>query len=136
MLTTPKTALQLLREKTLGEGKLVKKHNLRAGKLLVNQGEEAAAKYMLEHVSKGPVANFGAPAKCLIVAQSRPFEEWPIAKVNAEIQKYIYGQSLAEVPLDSTKLMSKESTGCQPLHLRISASLSGAIRSFRQDPPA
>ena len=61
-----------------------------AGRLLKKQGASAVIEYL---AGKGAavIPDFRPPAKCNIIAQSRPFNEWPIAKASTAIQIYIYG---------------------------------------------
>ncbi len=105
----PKTAFQVLKEKTLAAGVgLLSKHEKGAAKLLKCKGEDAAREFMLEHAIHGDVPNLKAPAKCSVVAQSRPFDEWPIVQVSNEIQRYIYGLPANEIPKDIEALKRRE----------------------------
>ncbi len=109
MKKTPKekTPFQAFREKVLGSRKMLPKHLKHAGWVFSEKGEEAAATYMNEHALDGEVPNFQPPAKCSIVAQSRPFAEWPISLASSEIQQYIYAQSECDVPPNASGLTSK-----------------------------
>jgi hypothetical protein len=67
----------------------------RAAKILKADGLEATLAFLTDKDEASP-PNFQPPAKCHIVAQSRPFSEWPINRVSAAIQQHIYGLTLAE----------------------------------------
>src|SRR5690606_37095246 len=55
----------------------------KAGKILKSHGEEAALTF-LEGKGEVEPCNARPPAKCEIVAISRPFAEWPISIVSAD----------------------------------------------------
>lgn len=61
-----------------------------AGAKYKKLGADAAYAFMSPHMSSAP-ADFQPPARCQIVAQSRPFEEWPIYKASTAVQEYVYG---------------------------------------------
>jgi len=62
----------------------------RAGKILKKEGEAACVAYLTGKDEESP-PNFKPPAKCDVVAQSRPFEEWPIVQASVAVQSYVYG---------------------------------------------
>lgn len=101
------TPFQAFRAKTIGTGRLSKQDAISAGRLFQKE-ERASGDFMLKNVTYDPIPNFQAPAKVSIVTQSRPFEEWPIARASVEIQKYVYGRKVSEVP-DPKRMTSKES---------------------------
>lgn len=102
------TPFKLLRQETIGNRALSKAHLRQAGALLKAKGPEVAKKFMLDNaLADGESApNFGAPSKCNIIAQSRPFEEWAISKVSRAIQEYFYAQPVDSVPEDGKALTS------------------------------
>lgn len=61
-----------------------------AGRLLKKHSPSAVVEYL---TGKGSttLADFRPPAKCNIIAQSRPFDQWPIYKASMAIQTYVYG---------------------------------------------
>ena len=67
-----------------------------AGKRLKSSGPEATLEF-LQGKGKVEHEDFGPPAKMSIVAQSRPFEEWPIVKVSQAIQAHVYGATREEM---------------------------------------
>jgi hypothetical protein len=81
-------------------GRFRKDHQKTAGKKLKHEGEEACVEYLRNKVSDYP-PNFKPPAKGTIVAQSRPFSEWPIVRASEAIQKYVYGLTVAELDVFS-----------------------------------
>jgi len=95
------TPLELLKQKhaDLFKGlQFSSKDNKMAGKVLKKDGEEAALAFLSERgVSRGELPNFRPPAKTLVVAQSRPFEEFPIYRVSEAIQLYVYSLSVKEL---------------------------------------
>lgn len=64
----------------------------KAGRILKRDGEAAVVAYLSEEGRRldERAPNFQPPAKCPIVAQSRPFAEWPIYRASLEIQRYVY----------------------------------------------
>lgn len=66
------------------------KHLRVAGRKLKDHGPEATIEFLKDKMYKGRAPNFGPPAKCNIVAQSRPFEEWPIIKATKAIQEHVF----------------------------------------------
>lgn len=51
--------------------------------------------------------NFQPPAKCLVIAKSRDFSEWPIVQVSKQIQDVVYNCTKEEIE-EFSKLMSKK----------------------------
>jgi len=91
----PKTALTLLREEVF-PGKKYRLDVLKeAGKKLSTKGREATIEFLTGKDEERP-QNFQPPAKTSIVAQSRPFDQWPIVQVSLAVQKYIYGLTQSE----------------------------------------
>ncbi len=58
---------------------------------LEEQAWAAAFEFLQDKAQNDRPKNFRPPAKALILAQSRPFEEWPIYKVSLGIQRYVFG---------------------------------------------
>lgn len=56
---------------------------------LFKKNPETARKFLTEHLGE-PTYDFQAPAKCLIVAQSRPFNEWPIVQAAEAVQRFVF----------------------------------------------
>lgn len=78
-----------------------------AGRIFKAKGEVAACKYL---GSKAP-GDIQPPAKCLILGESRPFEEWPAFQVSQDIQKYVYGLTetqRAELPIPNLTEAGRE----------------------------
>src|ERR1051325_1551427 len=67
----------------------LRQHLARAGRILKECGESAAREFLRD---KGQIElpNARPPAKCRVIAQSRPFGEWPIALVSRDIQAALY----------------------------------------------
>jgi hypothetical protein len=63
-----------------------------AGKVLKRAGKDAVIDF-LKDKAQDIVYDFKPPAKALIIAQSRPFIDWPIYKASSEIQSHIYALS-------------------------------------------
>ena len=59
-------------------------------RLLKTKGEEVARDYAAKKV-RDEKLDFRPPAKCQIVAWSRDFSEWPIARASATIQQHVSG---------------------------------------------
>lgn len=59
-----------------------------AGKILRSKGEDAVVTFLQN--CKESSGDFQPPAKANVVAQSRPFEEWPIYKVSLAVQGHIF----------------------------------------------
>ena len=73
------------------KGKTFKSADMRmAGRILKKSGAQAVIKYLSDKGAVDP-PDFRPPAKCNIIAQSRPFDEWPICKASMAIQQHIYG---------------------------------------------
>jgi len=66
-----------------------------AGKILKKHGEDAVVAFLSDKQEDEP-ANFCPPAKVHILAQSRPFEDWPINLASKAIQTYVYGLTADE----------------------------------------
>lgn len=62
----------------------------KAGKIYKKEGEEATISFLMGKDEEAP-PNFQPPAKTSIVAQSRPFNQWPIYQVSEAIQKRVFG---------------------------------------------
>lgn len=56
---------------------------------LFKKNPESARKFLTEHLGESTY-DFQAPAKCLIVAQSRPFSEWPIVQAAKAVQRFVF----------------------------------------------
>jgi hypothetical protein len=82
---TPLTILLDTMEQELGRRPKLS-HPRDAGKVLQKDGEEAARDFILKDQEK----TTRPPAKCDIVAMSRPLSEWPLVQVGENIQRYIY----------------------------------------------
>ncbi len=101
-MTKTKSAFALMREEVF-PGLLFKSADLKmAGRKFAKEGREAAIEYLRGKDEERP-ANFKPPAKGDIIAQSRPFDQWPIVQVSQAIQKYIFGLTKAE--FDATKTL-------------------------------
>src|SRR5690606_24984055 len=92
----------------------------KAGKILKSHGEEAALTF-LEGKGEVEPCNARPPAKCEIVAISRPFAEWPISIVSAAVQKALYAKRLDEYEL-LAKGFKKTDAGRQFLLNRLGVS--------------
>lgn len=68
----------------------------KAGKILKAEGPEAAETFLQGKGSTQSLPDFKPPAKCLILAKSRPFEEWPISIASRKIQEKVYGMTREE----------------------------------------
>ena len=104
----PKPVLEFLEGKeviTPIEGSFRKMVLKEAGKISKKSGPDAAAAFLNGKWENRP-PNFQPPAKALIVAQSRPFDEWPIAKASCAIQQHVYSLA-AKLVLDAEKKSSK-----------------------------
>lgn len=97
-----------LREKHFPKIKFRNSDLRQAGKLLKNSGEDAAVVYLSEQHKSPPKGNFCPPAKCEIVGFSRPLSEWPIARVSANIQRYIYDLSREDRAKEGTFRLNKD----------------------------
>jgi hypothetical protein len=63
-----------------------------AGRKLKDHGEQAAIEFLQANIDV-PYGNFKAPAKCNVVATSRPYSEWPLYKFSSELQKAVFALS-------------------------------------------
>lgn len=93
--TKAKTELTLLREEVFPGLKYRKSYLKIAGKKLIHEGREATIEYLRGKDEEEP-PNFQPPAKASVVAQSRPFDQWPVFQASQAIQEYIYGLTEAE----------------------------------------
>lgn len=71
------------------------------------KGLDAAIDF-LKNKEVEQVYDFRPPAKCNVVAQSRPFEDWPISRLSAEVQRYFYGLTSAEFDAQKIGTSKKE----------------------------
>ena len=80
-----------------------------AGRVFKHNGKDEAIKLLDgKGTPKEEFKDFHPPAKCLVVAKSRPFEEWPIYKASSATQASIYALPKQSLP-DADKLTSKAS---------------------------
>jgi len=98
-----KSPLRLLTEKTVGSKELLKNDRKQAGRILKKNGEAAAVEaaavaFIIAHAREGRQPDFVPPAKCNIIAISRPFAEWGISKLSRAIQEHIYALPSDQVP--------------------------------------
>lgn len=67
-----------------------------SGKILKAKGMEAAVAFLADKGSTKSLPNFKPPAKCTILAKSRPFEEWPVSVASKLIQERVYSMTHSE----------------------------------------
>lgn len=68
-----------------------------AGRKLKNGSIDDTLAYLQGKQWNGPPPNFQPPVKCLVVAQSRPFDQWPIYDATTKIQTFFYGLRVSEL---------------------------------------
>lgn len=100
-----KTEIAKLIEDKFPGIKFRKNIKAKAAKLLKKNKLDEAISHLSDPKNQGE-KHFQPPAKCNIIAQSRPFDVWPIYKVSNAIQEYIY--SLSDSKMEFSKLKEKK----------------------------
>jgi len=77
----------------------------KAGKIYEKDGEEAAIDFLMGKDEEDP-PNFKPPAKTTIVAQSRPFDQWPIYQVSQAVQERVFAYTEEEFNASKEALFS------------------------------